>query len=313
VKRIGQAPGWLAPEREKELLNIIKEGGIKVQVHGEQSWFEADTSYGVIRLNLETLERLWMFCFGYLKIWHLKQSEKWPDREIIKLTEVPRLARARAMLHWATADHQGFFETTRERMPREGREPWPKEFPTPEVEDEDNDVKAANTFFISVCAFILLHEIGHTVGKHSIVVEGTGEPSKKSAEEMEYEADDFAVEFLLRDWKLDERKNMYIQRAVAIVTGLSLQASLEPYERIEGEREHPCTPDRFLHFWKKFVAHDIGTSVPIGSVVDAFHLIISLHALNAAIEQLPAPELGAHYETINDYLKAVRPLFGCKD
>ncbi len=311
LTRIGSAPFWLAPERTESLRHIIRENTIQLKVYEGQFWFEADTSYGVIRLNVEALERIWALCFGYLKIWHFQQTNEWPKGEVINLTNYQELDQAREILNWATIDHQAFFETTREKTPREDRETWPNGFPLPASEDLNEDVKAANTLFTAVCAFILLHEVGHIVGGHSHVEEGTGETPKLAPEDMEYAADDFAADFLLRDWPLDSRKNMYVQRVVAIVIGLSLQASLEPYQRI-GAGGHPCTPDRFLHFWTKFAVPKIGTAVPIGAVVDAFHLIISLHALNAAKSRPPAPELSAGYDKIEDYLRAIRPLFGCK-
>src|SRR5438477_584589 len=100
VRRVPQVFNSLAPERRDDfakLKGVV--AGARI-IAGAQ--FEAETAFGMIRISLESLERLWAFCFGYLKVRNTLRKKGWKPGERVELKDDPDYDQARHLLNWAT-------------------------------------------------------------------------------------------------------------------------------------------------------------------------------------------------------------------
>ena len=305
LSRIGGAARWLAPERAEEIQQLAHDDGTNYPLRlgiyqGEDYHFDIGTMYGLVRMNVDALERIWAYAYAYLCLLHYRQQNPVYGQEQ-DLRQVPELDTARALLSWATLNWQN----------RDQRVPWPEGLPQPDRDDgTDANLEPANVLFLAMMAFVILHEAGHLVGRHTQTETTQGPIDGSGPFATEYAADEYACGLLLDRWREDPRPHMFEQRAIAIVLSLGLQAALEPYSTAGlGEREHPCTPDRLLNFWHRFVERENDAETPKRLIAEAISMVIMSHLYNAAFRlQNPAHR----FTDVPDFLRQVRPYFQCQ-
>ncbi len=192
----------LAPERRED---FERHKGVVQRVRiACGARYEAETGFGLVRLSLESLERLWAVCYGYLKVWSTLQSRGWKPGERVELKDNPDYDQARALLNWATIDHHAFAEAAASEFPQESRPPWPRNCPDP-TQENDSDVRGANNLFRYVLGAIILHEIGHLENDDTVVESSAAKVDEATSEEAEFRADDYMGSFLLDRWREDQR------------------------------------------------------------------------------------------------------------
>lgn len=143
----------------------------------------------------------------------------------------------------------------------------------------------------------MLHEIGHIYWKHPTSKFVDRETSYK----WEFQADEWAADFMLRDWKNAGRgEKDFIGRCTGIALGLSMLAGVELYHHA-AQDDHPTIAERLLRFFGKYNPESIG---PASAVRDfplyVASVILHGHFMNA---QIPFA-LTKTYDDITDYLIA---------
>lgn len=233
-------PYAVAPERAKELDDIITNYGLKIFFDTSSQDFTIFVSHllNQIRVGIPTLERIWAYSYSYLYIAWLFQKE--PQGVELDLASEPRRNTARRLLEWALkADLNGTYT------------PWPSDLPHPITnESADDNVKPTNELFLMASGWILLHEIGHIVLNH-----GTNtNPTTEESIAMELAADDWASSWMLDRWR-DHKDDIRVfqKRTLGITFGIGLQAGFELQREPGGRITHPNIADRMLAFLDKYV------------------------------------------------------------
>jgi len=145
------------------------------------------------------LAYLWSFVY-FTVIFDEEGHQQFPTNRkhevhIIEQKGNARLERAAALLCWAISLKKRYSD-------------WPQEYPKPTDKLESDDyIEMANRLFIDAAVFIMLHEVGHAVGKHypsSLAVRRKKKLSKgdiASTIRMEYEADQFAIDQMIHRFR----------------------------------------------------------------------------------------------------------------
>jgi hypothetical protein len=294
LAHVGGAAVFLAPERKKELLEIWTKHVIEIRAYTKESPYgsviAAVTMVKAIFLDVPALESLWVHAYWYQVYLHVLQTyvQRPAKFDPIKDTEFqsafPFLAHG-----WLKAIGQ------------QSSHDWPSDAARPDRPNpEDLNLEAANRVFLRMLGFAILHETGHIVHNHSGYQESPEESVRK-----EYEADDWACEWVFARWR--DHKNdpgEFVRRSVTVAFTLSLQSALDVYFKKPGM--HPCTPDRLLHFFEKFIWPETSMAQHFVPVETAVRVIIGTNL-----------KIGGHEITMQcsfkEYLEAARPFFGCHD
>jgi hypothetical protein len=293
---IKQSVGWIIPERHEELRALIA-SGISIELDGDSQDFyiAANVVERKVILGLAALERVWAYTYFYLAI--LDLLPKYPKGLVVDLRSLEEIQPARAVAKWAL-----------ECEKNKTQSPWPDGLPRPDFDDGSDDrIRKAKPYFLHSVCFLMLHEVGHIHYNHPTSRFIDRETSYK----WEFEADEWAADFMLRDWKsAGRREEDFIGRCTGISLGLAMLAGVELYHHA-AQDDHPTIAERLLQFFAKHNPKSIGSA----SAVRDFPLYVASvilhgHFLNAGI----AFEFTKVYEDITDYLIAAhRALAAHKD
>lgn len=283
---IKKSVGWIIPERHGELRALIA-SGISIELDGDSQDFyiAANVEKRKVILGLAALERVWAYTYFYLAI--LDLLPKHPKGVEIDLISLPGIQPARGLAKWAL-----------ECEKNKTQSPWPDGLPRPDVDDgSDNRISKAKPYFLHAVCFLMLHEIGHIHHKHPISKFVDRETSYK----WEFEADEWAADFMLRDWKNAGRgEKDFIGRCTGISLGLAMLAGVELYHHA-AQDDHPTIAERLLRFFAKHNPQSIGPA----SAVRDFPLYVASVILHGHFMNANIPfELTKVYDDITDYLIA---------
>jgi len=241
------APFELAPECKDELRLLVARTGIKVRLDLEEESFclSVDPETKQITFGLATAERLWAACYGYVVL--IGVIQKHGMGILIHLSADESSRRAMELLEWSVkAGITGKYV------------PWPSDLPKPSASDAHGcDEYAASELYLCMVGWAILHEIGHLACSHR------ASHSQLECIRMEYEADDWASQWILEKWKqYGDDSRIFIKRSLGMTLALSMFAGLEAHDRKGGLGTHPDSPERLLHFLDKFVPETHGSSLP---------------------------------------------------
>lgn len=271
LRDIAGAPSRVAPERIGELRHLMENRlNLTIEFHWDNDgqpplFIDYDTR--TIRFFLPLAERLWACCYGYTQILnHLDVATP----RVANLAANAVMDNARRLLAWV------YFSRSSD---------WPVGLPRP-VEDprQDPALFEATEAFLCMCGWLLLHEIGHAARGHGASRARTNE----EFERREYEADDFASNWVLERWRdYSGDEWVFVKRALGGLFALSVVASYEVYDRRYGDFEHPDPVERLLHYLRDYCPE--GTA-PEPTMTDyawtAATLILQLH-LEQAGKSIP--------------------------
>lgn len=292
LPRVGGASIFLAPERKNELLVVWAKHVNEIRAYTKESPYGSEiaavTMVKAIFFDVPALESLWVHAYWYQVFLRLLQAHARRPDEFDPIKDAEFHSALPFLAH-------GWLKDIGEKASQD----WPSDAARPDRPNpEDPNLEAANRVFLRMLGFALLHETGHIVHNHSGYQESPEESIQK-----EYEADDWACEWVFSRWR--DHKNEpgeFVRRSVTVAFTLSLQSALDVYLKKPGM--HPCTPDRLLHFFEKFIWPDKSMEQHFVPVEMAVRAIIGTHL-----------KIGGHEITMQcsfkEYLTAARPLFGC--
>jgi hypothetical protein len=240
----------------------------------------------IIFFDVPVLESIWVHAYWHQVFLHLLQVYAPKPTEFDPLTN-PEFRAALPFLANSWLKDVGHAESNE----------WPSDAARPDQQDSDPNVRAANNLFFRMVGFALLHETAHIVLNHT----GDFGETKDGKLRKEYEADAWACHWALDHWrKHDNNPAEFVRRAVPIAFTLTLQSALDLH--VVGEKIHPSTPDRLLHFLEQFVwfdaslaDHHIAVELAVRAVIDS-HLAIAGQPLHRE-------------RPLKEHLQQVRPLF----
>jgi len=228
---------------------------------------------------------VWAYTYFYLAI--LDLLPKYPKGVEIDLISLEEIQPARGLAKWALECEKNKTQTA-----------WPTGLPRPDVDDGSDDrISKAKPYFLHAVCFLMLHEIGHIHHKHPTSRFVDRETSYK----WEFEADEWAADFMLRDWKNAGRgERDFIGRCTGISLGLAMLAGVEFYHRA-AQDDHPTIAERLLRFFARHNPESIGPA----SAVRDFPLYVASVILHGHFMNANIPfDLTKVYEDITDYLIA---------
>lgn len=282
------APFQLAPEREKELQDLITTRNISFNMDAEKQEmvFEGASlfgSLGLVNVGVRGLERIWVHAFGAMHVYKRFQASGFS--EPLLLSETSEGCMVEQLLKWAMkADVEG--DPT----------PWPDHLPQPQVNPSDEVHLLANEVFLGATGFAVLHEIGHVVREHRTIHGTTDERFRQ-----EFEADEWAYDWVMDKWREYENNPLVFQkRTVLIAAMFAILASLDLYSPKEVERlTHPNIIDRLMRFLIKHANEAL--PLPTGLAWAVASTQIQLHVSQR--KSLPT------FQAFSEYFNAIRPLF----
>ncbi|WP_231692002.1 phage exclusion protein Lit family protein [Bacillus cereus] len=120
-----------------------------------------------------------------------------------------------------------------------------KEGMVPDAKDITHKEHIATDLFEAGMSFIIGHEIGHHILKHT---ESDAAPERKRLEE--FEADNFGLDLVIKGLKRREKNYLFAPLMVILMLALAEAKPDEPSE------EHPSLKDRYLNLLSKLSEHD---------------------------------------------------------
>ena len=253
-------------------MELQKKHNVRIRLDAKDHTFcifaGIDENGGYIRIGLAVLERLWAYCYGFTVIVEIVKQTV--PGKIIELKDKPEAALAWKFLKWAYAGEK-------ERV----RYKWEEDFPMPGSTSDDPFVENTDKFFAMVIGFFILHEMGHIILGH---LKEPIDPAKAISEELA--ADAFAARLMLERCPRDkEPDTLFIARANAIATGLTLLSGVEVEARNGVIRDHPKVPERLLHFFNNHIPESDGDTAPIQEYPMYFSsILLEAFALNAGLD-----------------------------
>jgi hypothetical protein len=293
---IKHAIGSILPERRADLNELI-DGGTHMEIDGasEDFYIAAHIQQKKVILGVAALERVWAHTYFYLAIADVLPSQ--PKGVQIDLTSIPEIQPAAGLARWAV-------ECEKNRQ----RSPWPDGLPRPDLGDGlDAKIAITKLYFLHAVCFLMLHEIGHICRKHP-----TGNfASREMSYRWEFEADEWAFDFMLGDWKNAGRGEAdFTGRCTGVALGLAMLAGVELYH-YEAEDNHPTIAERLLRFFERYDPRSVGPS----SAVRDFPLYLAIVILQWHFTNANVPfQFTKPYEDTKDYLiAAMRAMAQHKD
>ncbi len=286
---VSEAPFRIAPERQRELTEILSNMKIFLKVKDDHNVFDFSASRMIraIFSTIRSFEYLWANAYFNLVIYDWYVSN--PKGTIIEFDAIPEMGRARDLLLWA------------DKALEDPNAMWPDHLPSPESPPEENDyIVRANQIFLAMCGFILLHEVAHIVNNHEVDQETPIEVRKK----YEYEADKWAYDWILAKWE-DFSKDplVFTLRTLGVASALVSIAHLELNNQSEN-REHPALTRRLIAFCADYFPNADGSDVTSAGLT-LIPLVMHAHIYRSGISLDPA----AQYSTVFDYLENMDKYF----
>lgn len=238
--KVVQAVYLVAPDREREIAAIVNRYGLRIQLHENTGEFTmqavASSFYPRLMVGLGSLERMWAAAFGYFVLFKISAEQHRRRRagEPVGKATHPALAEAVTLLKWA------FKEAHTERLP------WPHA-PSPSEPFPDKELMAdVEKCFLSITAWMLLHEVGHFACGHCEPVDSTSVPDEVAdSHRREHEADDWAHRQMLAvaNDALLTGNRCSIPFALGVIAGLNHRETAE----------HPALADRLRRYTASYV------------------------------------------------------------
>ena len=282
----------IAPEREKDLDQVVREARLRVWIDATTDLFDITISRLLCRISvpLSALERLWAYAYCYSLFFDLTQ----PDAQgrVIDLRAAEETDRARRLMVWANnAEVTGKSEK------------WPNNTPRPDQDYPDERLKPANQICLMMGGFILLHEVAHLVLGHC-------EHQPASTDESianEFAADRWAAEWVLARWReYKDNEAVFVQRTVGIAFALAALGGIELYAPKHGTRTHPNAAARLIDFLDRWVPQGSEPNLPKRQAAwKVAPSVLHVHLLKLGKVTDPL----ASYRTFRDYLCAAEQLF----
>jgi hypothetical protein len=239
-------PYIMAQERALELFEMTDKLGIIVGFTLEQDvLLSVDPETKNILLGIYHAERLWAAVFAYSRVFNIV-SERGGDG-----------------IAFIQFDSRGADYDWMELLGRSLKRKWtvdeatlPKHLPNPAIPN-DTKVAIATSWFLDVVGYMLLHEIGHLVRRHSEILASLRKSRPYGAlredyNKIEYEADEWAAHWLLDTCRSQPYEHEFVKRSTAVSVALAILASREAEHRSWGGDRHPDPMDRLLRFLQSF-------------------------------------------------------------
>jgi len=225
------APFSAAPAKAKELFQLLEQRRVQFSYVDDPGFvFEAGSTSeeGLIRASVPTLELLWAAAYSYWEMYQLITAvQRRPDRRRMR-TEFNRRVEMEDLYGWALAN-----------VARGAGEEWPPQLPLPSLSYERGSaVHVATELFLVAVAWILHHEVGHIVFRHS-------DEKSRSVRAHEWEADERAT-----SWLFDGVEDIAIRQklGLGLVVALAmLAARRKPGEHSTAPEDHPHPLERLPH------------------------------------------------------------------
>jgi hypothetical protein len=287
---LAAAPFNLAPERREELRILIEQRNIQFQLDRatHEIRFEGAELFGglgLVCVGIHGLERLWAHTYGMIHVYLRFQNSGF--KQSINLTDTSEGKIAARLMEWALNGEI-----------RGDPTPWPDDLPRPQASPVDDQIRLTNEVFIGAVGFAVLHEIGHIVRGHS------GTQFKDIAYRYEFEADEWAYDWVMDKWREYEPQNpaVYGKRCLLIAELFALIAINHVYApRNTGTSDHPHSIDRLLRFLIKHANEENGLNSELAWALSSTALSLQLSQVTS--ESLPV------CESFRDYFCEIRRRF----
>jgi Peptidase U49 len=288
----------LAPENEANLIQIrdvlnltivpiINETGFTLEVVPEES---------KIFVGIRTIERIWAFSYCYAHML-LQAQAKEQHSPLATGIIVSRPTEVVDLLFWA---HKS---ATNDSLP------WPHRSPKPESPTTDGTIKLANECFIGASGWMLFHELGHVLQKHSAYRLIETEANKLFNHGLEFGADKFAFDYILTDWKkYSDDTLVFVKRALLIGVALTILAADAAFAGGTLESHtHPSPLDRveaFLDYLdSNFADMNLQNQQIAGSIANIIFSIVQL------LWPIDSGIIPLRYETPREVITAAKRVF----
>lgn len=272
---IAAAPFYVAPERVHAMLSLNHAIAPLINfVEGDPMVkFSVDVATGEIKVGCSALERIWAHCLAYIHLWERAQRR---SGRIVDVRGTADSERSFDLLKWAV-----------EQELKGSCGEYPAELGAPDLSSPHGSHNfAANELFLVCVGFVLHHEMGHVVLKHSPDVDDA------TSIQQEREADRYAADWLLGDLP-SETDRRFIKRSLGVCLAQACLASLEVYG-VKTAGRHPAGWDRLYSILSQYI-------------IDGEHpawwmacIILHLHAQNQSLpveleRQFEDPKEAADY------------------
>lgn len=291
-KAFQASPFKVAPERGGELEKIRVKHEVTIELDDrEKDWiFEARPLFGLnkIAVSSRSLERLWSVCYAYTAITaELQQYEG----EFSSYVPTREYALAFKVLDWVAQNKLEDIES-----------PWPDHLPNPRDKSEFKYGEAADHYFLMTAGRILLHEIAHIKHPHTTDMDASSEQLIQE----ELEADDWADNWILEDWKsYKEDSKVFIGRCMGIAFCHAIVLYFGSKNPIPSAT-HPNPIDRLVNFVDKHLPPGKPTDkIPQHAPCGMLLVVISHLLMTEGIE----PDFENLGESYSEVFKRVRGHF----
>lgn len=265
---VGATPFRLAPERADELNSEVFEGQawevlFADELIEKQTNVAAYPSGKRIEVHFSALLSIWAVSSAVLILASgAMRASRQGDRALVGGPDSD-VGLARSLVEAAKA------------LIRDKDTAWPDALPVP-IENPAPDISDwyVNNLFLATTGWILLHEIAHIHLGHGRCA------TPEASFAQEYEADEWATDWIMRDAPADLTKDF---RILAITTGLVWLAVLDNVRR--GSTTHPHAWDRMQQLADRLSADELSPGLEMCS-----HVMKVLFLPDAEAKEFDCPE-----------------------